>query len=382
MNIVIAPDSFKGSLTSIRASEIMKGAIKSVDASFQVTLRPMADGGEGTLHTLLASTEGVRIPIKCSGPLGDEIDTAYAIVNSNTAIIECASIAGLVQVPRAKQNPDITTTFGIGEVIIDALDKGCKSFIFGLGGSATNDGGLGMLMALGIKALDEDGNRVEPFGKDVQRVETVDFSELDERLLNPDIQVACDVDNPLCGEKGATKVYGPQKGASNEQLQQYDHALNNYGDVIENALNKRFKNVPGAGAAGGLGFALLAIGAKLISGAKLLGETLNVESAIKEADLVLTGEGQSDEQTLYGKAPGYIGSLAQKHQVPVILISGGLVGDLNVLRERFTGCFSIVNKPLTLEACIKYADELLYEQTKQVIHLLGNFNKWGNENPH
>ncbi|GAA0596655.1 glycerate kinase [Virgibacillus siamensis] len=375
MNIVVAPDSFKGSLTSIEASEIMKKAIRSIDSTYEVTLKPMADGGEGTLHSLLLSTEGQQIPITCTGPLGDEIDTAYAIVNSSTAIIECASVAGLVQVPHTKRNPDLTTTFGLGEIMIDALDKGCTSFVFGLGGSATNDGGLGMLIALGMRAWDENGNKVGPFGKDVHRVEMVDFSKIDSRLLNTDIQVACDVDNPLCGERGATKVYGPQKGATDKQLEQYDIALNKYGDVLEGVHGRYYQNIPGAGAAGGLGFALMTLGADLVSGAELLAEAMNVESAIKGADLVLTGEGQSDEQTLYGKAPGYIASLAQKHHVPVVLLSGSLDGDLDKLRERFTGYFSIVNKPLTLEACMENADELLYEQTKQVIHLLQNIMK-------
>lgn len=370
MNIVVAPDSFKGSLSSIEATEIMKKAIKDIDESYQVTLKPMADGGEGTIQSLLTSTKGVSIPITCTGPLGEGIETSYAIVAANTAIIECASISGLVQVPTNKRNPDDTTTYGIGEVLIDALDKGCTSFVLGLGGSATNDGGLGMLLALGMKAWDENGEEVGTYGRDVNRVKSVSFSEVDSRLTKADIQVACDVDNPLSGEKGATRIYGPQKGATEQQLETYDNALSKYGDVIESDLGKRIQNVAGAGAAGGLGFALLAIGANLVSGAELLANAMNVEKAIKHADLVLTGEGQSDEQTLYGKAPGYIALIAKRHHVPVILISGSLGGDLDALREKFTGCFSIVNKPSSLEACMENAGELLYEQTKQIIHLL------------
>lgn len=377
MNIVVAPDSFKGSLTSIQASKIMKEAIESVDASCLVTLKPMADGGEGTLQCLLSSMKGTNIPITCAGPLGIKINTSYAIVNTNKAIIECASIAGLVQVPRFKRDPDITTTYGIGEAIVNALDRGCTSFVFALGGSATNDGGLGMLMALGMEAWDKNGNELGPYGKDVHQVKEVSFSELDSRLLNVDIQVACDVDNPLCGERGATKVFAPQKGATQKQLEEYDAALDSFGDVIEKVLDRRIKGILGAGAAGGLGFALLAIGANLVSGAELLANTMNVEEAIQHADLVLTGEGQSDEQTLYGKAPGYIGLLAQKHHVPVVLLSGSLEGDLDVLSERFAGCFAIINKPLTLEESMEKADELLYEQTKQVIHLLGNMKYKG-----
>ncbi|HLR62014.1 MAG TPA: glycerate kinase [Lentibacillus sp.] len=373
MNIVVAPDSFKGSLTSIQASQIMQQAITAIDKNSYVTLKPMADGGEGTLESLLASTEGQRISIMCTGPLGDHIESSYAIVDSNTAIIECASIAGLVQVPEDKRNPALTTTFGIGETMLDALERGCRRFVIGLGGSATNDGGLGMLKALGMKVWDENEHETGMFGEDLLDVTGVSFEDIDHRLAEADIKVACDVDNPLCGEKGATNVYGPQKGLKTEELEHYDSALNRYGDAIESVLNNHFKNIPGAGAAGGLGFALLTLGGNLVSGAKLLADAMNAGEVIQEADLVVTGEGQSDEQTLYGKAPGYIASLAQKHQVPTVLISGSLDGDLDMLREKFSGCFSIVNKPMTLEECIEQAEDLLYEQVKQVIHLVCQF---------
>lgn len=373
MNIVVAPDSFKGSLTSIQASEIMKNAITTIDRDSHVTLKPMADGGEGTLDSLLAAADGKRIPITCTGPLGENIDTSYRIMSDDTAVIECASIAGITQVPEDKRDPDVTTTLGIGEVMLDALDRGCTSFVFGLGGSATNDGGLGMLLALGIQAWDQNGKEVGPYGKDVQHVTDVSFAGIDPRLAEADIKVACDVDNPLCGKRGATKVYGPQKGLRADRIAHYDAALNQYGKAVEIALNEQFKNIPGAGAAGGLGFALLAIGGNLVSGARLLADAMNVEEVIRNADLVLTGEGQSDEQTLYGKAPGFIASLANQSQVPAVLISGSLDGDLDVLRERFAGCFSIVHKPMSLETCIEQADELLYEQTKQVVHFLCHF---------
>ena len=369
MNIVLAPDSFKGSLTSIQVTKIMKKAIIDMNSNYTVVEKPMADGGEGTIESLLTATKGKNIPIKCTGPLGEEIHTAYAIVESKTAVIECASIAGLIQVPINERDPDFTTTFGIGEAMIDALDKGCTSFIIGLGGSATNDGGLGMLLALGMKAWDQDGKEIGMFGKDVHNVSRLSFSEIDSRLAKINIKVACDVDNPLCGEKGASAVYGPQKGATSEQVEKYDHSLNNYGDVIETAVNKRIKSIPGAGAAGGLGFALLAIGAKVVSGAELIADAMHMADAIQEADLVITGEGQSDVQTLYGKAPGYIASLAAKSNVPVVLISGSLE-DVDKLSDSFAGCFSIINKPLSLEVCMDQADSLLYEQTKQVVQLV------------
>lgn len=374
MNIVIAPDSFKGSLTSLEVTKIMEKSIKDQYPDYVVTRKPMADGGEGTTESLLSATEGKSIPISCTGSLGEKINTTYAIIDSETAIIECANIAGLIQVPTHKRNPDITTTFGIGEAMIDALNKGCTSFIIGLGGSATNDGGLGMLQALGMKAWDENNQEVGSFGKDIHTVKRVCYTELDPRLKNINIKVASDVDNPLCGERGASAVYGPQKGATKEQVEDYDRSLNYYGDLIDSTINRSIQNIPGAGAAGGLGFALLSLGADLVSGAKLIADAMNMENAIQAADLVITGEGQSDEQTLYGKAPSYIASLAKKHHVPVVLISGSL-GNTDKLNELFAGCFSITNRPLTLEECMANADTLVYDQTKQVMQLISKFYK-------
>ncbi|MEC5423032.1 glycerate kinase [Virgibacillus sp. C22-A2] len=370
MNIVVAPDSFKGSLTSIQASQIMRNSIITILPESTVVLKPMADGGEGTLEALLTATKGEEISVSCTGPLGSRIITTYAIVGRKTAIIECASVAGLIQVPSDNRNPDLTSTYGIGELMVDAMNKGCTEFVIGLGGSATNDGGLGMLQALGMEAFDSKGEKVGPFGNDLHQVRKVDLSGIDHRLANVSIKVACDVDNPLCGEKGATKVYGPQKGATAEQLILYDKSLQRYGSLIEKEVNRSLVGISGSGAAGGLGFALLAIGANLVSGANLLADAMNVEQSIMKADLVITGEGQSDEQTLYGKAPGYIASLSKKHNVPVILISGSLSGDLNVLREKFSGCFSINTKPMSLKESMEKANVLLFEQTKQVIHLV------------
>lgn len=371
MNIVVAPDSFKGSLTSVEASQAMKAAILSSNKDYNVVVKPMADGGEGTLESFLAAATGEEIIVKCTGPLGNTVNTRYAIMDNKTAIIELASIAGLTQVPYESRNPDTTTSYGIGEVIIDALDQGCTSIIIGIGGSATNDGGLGMLLALGMDAWDQDGNKLGPYGKDLLHLQSISLKKLDSRLRNVHIKVACDVDNPLCGERGASVIYGPQKGASRNQIQVYDKALNYFGSLIESFCNKKMKKTPGAGASGGLGFALLAIGAKLVSGAKLLAESMNLEAVIKQSDLVITGEGQSDEQTLYGKAPGHIASLANKYHVPVVLISGSLQGDLKHLNKDFIGCFSIINQPISLEKSMEQAYLLLYQQTRQVIRFMG-----------
>lgn len=371
MNIVLAPDSFKGSLTALEATDIMSRAITSLDKNHNIVIKPMADGGEGTTESLLTATKGETIPIRCMGPLGEKVNTTYAIINKTTAVIECAHMAGLIEVPEEKRNPDVTTTFGIGEAIIEALDQGCTSFMIGLGGSATNDGGLGMLLALGMKAFDHKGQKVGHLGKNIHEIAKIDLSTLDQRLATIDIQIASDVDNPLCGERGASAVYGPQKGATSEQVKAYDESLEHYSDLIESSLGQSFKSIPGAGAAGGLGFALLSIGASIVSGAELLATAIKLEESIKMADVVITGEGKTDEQTLYGKAPGYVAALGKKHRVPVVLISGSLT-DLDRLSDHFAGCFSIVNQPLSLKQCMKQADELLYQQTKQVVQLISS----------
>lgn len=368
MKIILAPDSFKGSLSAIKVAQTMQKAIKDIDDTNDIVLKPMADGGEGTMEAMLSSIPGEKISIACVGPLGEKINTHYAILESKKAVIELAAIAGLIQVPIEKRNPDHTTTFGLGEAICDALDKGCTSITVCIGGSATNDGGLGMLLALGMKAWDEKGDQLEGRGKDLHQVNRVCFENIDKRIKDVEINVACDVDNPLTGNNGASVVYGPQKGASQTQVIQYDKSLSNYGELLEGVLKKSLKEIPGAGAAGGVGFALLAIGAELVSGAELLANIMGLEDSIKEADLVITGEGQSDEQTLYGKAPNHVALLANKYEVPVILLSGSLTGDTDKLREKFTGCFSIITKPSTLAECMLDAEVLLYEQTKQVFH--------------
>ncbi|MBP1970204.1 glycerate kinase [Virgibacillus natechei] len=370
MNIIVAPDSFKGSLTSIQAATTMRRAIHSINHKDNVISKPMADGGEGTVDALQSSSDGEQITLSCTGPLGEKIETYYAIIDGNTAVIEVANIAGLVQVTEQERNPDTTTTYGLGEVIRGALDRGCTSFIIGLGGSATNDGGLGMLRALGMKAWDDNGQEIGIFGKDIRKINKVSFDKIDRRLSAVSIKVACDVENPLYGNNGASAVYGPQKGATREQVVAYDKAFERFALIIERQHGEKYHDVAGAGAAGGLGFALLILGAKLVSGAELVAEAANLKQVIKQADLVITGEGQSDEQTLYGKAPGYIANLANAYHVPAILVSGSLTGDQDKLRSQFQGCFSIITSPMTIQECMEQAEELLFNQTKQVMHFI------------
>ncbi|MUV36682.1 Glycerate 2-kinase [Lentibacillus sp. JNUCC-1] len=369
MNIVVAPDSFKGSLTATQAAEVMKQAVLEVTKSAYVSLKPMADGGEGTLEAISTAKEGTEIPLTCTGPLGEPIQTSYALVEAQTAVIECAKVAGLTQVPEKLRNPDYTTSFGIGEMMLNAIDRGCSTIILGLGGSAVNDGGFGMLQALGLKGFDQAGNLCGLFGKDMLCVDAINNTQMDGRLANVNLKVANDVDNPLCGDNGATAVYGPQKGATPKQITLYDKGLASFGQMIEKTFKGSFMHQAGAGAAGGLGFALLALGADLKPGAKLIADYIQLEEAIRHADLVLTGEGQSDRQTLYGKAPGYVGELAARHHVPAVLISGALSDDMDILRDRFAGCFSIVHKPLTLEESMTDTEKLLFNQTVQVMQL-------------
>lgn len=371
MNIVVAPDSFKGSLTAKQVAETMKKAIENIDSEANIVMKPMADGGEGTLEALMTSTEGRMVSVSCVGPLGETVDTHYAITNSNIAIIEVALVAGLVQVPDNKRNPDKTTSYGVGEIIVDALDKGCISLIIGLGGSATNDGGLGMLQALGMKAFDENGQEVGFLGENLHEITRVCLAGLDKRLGNVNIQVATDVDNQLCGEDGASEVYGPQKGATKSQIRQFDKSLEHFSRLIEDKMGASYQYKSGAGAAGGLGFAFLILGGQLISGAQLIAQTIGLEEAISSASIVITGEGKSDFQTLFGKAPGYVGNLAKKYDVPVILLSG-IIQDDDKLHEVFTECFSIVNEEVTVRESMERPEKLLYEQMKRVYYLSGN----------
>ncbi|WP_170006982.1 glycerate kinase [Bacillus fonticola] len=369
MKIVISPDSFKGSLTTEQVAETMGRACLEVVPQANVVIKPMADGGEGTMDTLLFTTNGKRFQVTCSGPLGDNIETAYGKVEQ-TAFLEVASVAGLTQVPVEQRDPYKTTSYGLGECIKHVLDAGFASILIGLGGSATNDGGLGMLQALGAKFFDHQGNEVDKFGEDLLAIHRVDLSGLDSRLKNTTINIACDVDNPLCGPRGASAVYGPQKGATAVQIQALDEALHHYAELIEASIESVHKHVPGAGAAGGLGFAFMVLGGELASGAELIGNVIRLEEEISTADLVLTGEGQSDEQTLYGKAPGFVAKLANTHGVPAVLISGSVRDDQHALLEHFTGCFSITRGPATLEECMTLGEDLLYEQTVNVLHLI------------
>lgn len=366
MSIVLAPDSFKESLSAIQVAQTMQKAIQTINKNEKVFLKPMADGGEGTVDSLLLYSGGDRIQTTCIGPLGNKIKTYYGILHDKTAVIEVANISGLDLIPPTKRNPNVTTSYGIGEIIKDALDKGCKSIIVGLGGSSTIDGGLGMLNALGVKMLDKNQKQLNFFGEDLLKIADVDFSNLDPRLIETNIKVISDVKNSLYGTEGASFIFGPQKGATLEQVYQYDKSLKKFAEIVSQSKQTHFQYLEGSGAAGGLGFALLILGAKLHLGSQYIAKLAKLEEAIKISRLVITGEGRSDEQTLYGKAPGYVADVAKRHNRPILLISGSIGRNSSRLNEKFDAFFSIINQPLSTEESIKNTYELLYNFTKQL----------------
>ncbi|MFA8439102.1 glycerate kinase [Pueribacillus sp. YX66] len=371
MNILVAPDSFKESLSALEVSKTIKEAILKEMPNVQVNMYPMADGGEGILDTLVYATKGRLVEAVVSGPLGNKIYTEYGVLgDGKTVVIEIAKIAGLMQVSPSKRNPLNTTTYGIGEVIVHALERGYRKFIIGLGGSATNDGGLGMLQALGGLFLDEYGWEVPPFGASLMKLKKIDVSRLHPLLNKSDFVIASDVMNPLCGTKGATYVFGAQKGATELQMQQLDNAMKNYANLIETEFNQSYQNKEGAGAAGGLGFAFMLLGSRLQSGAELVAHTIGLKEAMKGAQWVITGEGKSDEQTMYGKVPVYIAKLAKEYNVKALLISGSLGKGYESLYEYFEACFSIINKPMPLEEAMNDAKELIFQQTRNIARML------------
>lgn len=324
MKVVTAIDSFKGSLTSLEAGEAVRQGILKVYPSASVEVRPLADGGEGTVEALISGMGGTIYEIQVTGPLGEKVSCQYGVIEkSKTAVIEMSGAAGITLIPEEKRNPLYTTTYGVGEVIKDAILKGCRRFIIGIGGSATNDGGVGMLQALGFHFLDSKGKEI-PFGasglKELKKI-TTDF--VLKELKECQFQVACDVTNPLCGELGCSAVYGPQKGADKAMVKEMDQWLSTYARLTKEVYPNADEQEPGAGAAGGLGFAFATfLDAELKSGIQIvLGET-KLETYIKNADLVITGEGCLDGQTAMGKAPIGVAQIAKKYQKPVIAFAG------------------------------------------------------------
>ncbi|MED3931830.1 glycerate kinase [Priestia megaterium] len=373
MKIVIAPDSFKESLTALRVCEAVEKGIRIHFPNAEISKVPMADGGEGTVQSLVDATGGQIIQAKVTGPLGKEVEAFYGILgDGKTAVIEMAAASGLHHVSMDKRNPLITTTRGTGELILKALDHKVKHIIIGIGGSATNDGGAGMAKALGAKLLDANGAEMKEGGGSLDQLASIDLTNLDSRLAEVKVEVACDVDNPLTGETGASAVFGPQKGATPDMVKQLDCNLAHYAAVIEKEMDIHIQDVPGAGAAGGLGGGLLAfLSAELKPGVDIVIEATQLENYIKNADLVITGEGRIDGQTIYGKTPIGVAKIAKKHSVPVIAIAGSIgAGSEAVYEHGISALFSVVPGAVDLSEALEKADENIERTAKNVASVI------------
>ncbi|MCK4418533.1 glycerate kinase [Candidatus Aerophobetes bacterium] len=373
MKIVVAPDSFKESLRAKEVAEIIEEGIKRVFPQVEVIKVPLADGGEGTIEAILEARGGKVISQEVASPLGERIKAHFGILDDGfTGIVEMAQASGLSLVPQSQRNPLLTTTYGTGELIKATLDRGCKRIIVGIGGSATVDGGAGMVQALGANLLNGKGKQISFGGGSLGEIVSIDMSSLDSRVKNTEVLVASDVDNPLCGPKGAARVYGPQKGATPEMVKTLEKNLAHFAMMIKKYLNKEVKNIPGAGAAGGLGAGLIAfLGAELRPGIKLMIEASRLEERIKGADLVISGEGRIDEQTVYGKTPVGVAEMAKKEKIPVIIIGGEIRGDVEALYERgVDAVVSCIDRILPRAEAMKEAKETLRQATERAMRLI------------
>lgn len=372
MKIIIAPDSFKESLSAEQVAQTIKKGFQSVFSDATILNVPMADGGEGTVQSLVDATNGSLINVNVSGPLQEEVKAFFGLLgDGETAVLEMAAASGLHLVPTELRNPFITTTIGTGELIKKALDFGAKRIIIGIGGSATNDGGAGMAHALGVKFRNKNGEEFFPYAHLLNEIDVIDATFMDERLKNTVIEVACDVTNPLTGVNGASFVYGQQKGATESQIEVLDQNLKHYGVKIHQYLMKNVATIPGSGAAGGLGAGLMAfLDAKVTKGIDVVIDLTKLEEKIKDADLVITGEGQINEQTPFGKTPVGVAMLAKKYNVPVIAIAGSYVKGYDKVYEcGIDAVFGSVPTAMTLEDVFQNAEEHLLETSINVARL-------------
>lgn len=373
MRIVIAPDSFKGSLSAVDVARAMEQGILTVFPGAEVRKVPIADGGEGTVEALVLATGGRIFKNQVMGPLGNAVEACWGILgDGETAVIEMASASGLTLVLEGKRNPRITTTYGTGQLIKTAMDMGLRKFIIGIGGSATNDGGVGMACALGLKFLDANGNTLPNGGAALANLARIDLTDADPRLAETAILVACDVNNPLCGPQGASAVYGPQKGADADMIVELDHALKKYADIAKLATGKDVAERPGAGAAGGLGAGFMFFtDAILKPGVEIVLEATGFASIVKQASFVITGEGRTDYQTAHGKAPVGVAKIASQYNVPTFCLSGGLGNGCDaVLDQGISGLMSIVPQPMPLDRCMAMAAELIQTSTVRLGRLV------------
>jgi glycerate kinase len=373
MRIVVAPQALKGSLTAVEAGQAISIGIQTIYPQAEIQVIPMADGGEGTVQAFVTATGGKIIPQTVTGPLGQTVQAFYGILeDGKTAVIEMAACAGLPLLRPEQRDPRRTTTYGVGELIRAALDQGCRSFLIGIGGSATNDGGAGMAQALGAALLTDEGKPIARGGMALSTLASISLQQMDPRLQKCSFDVACDVTNPLCGPQGAPAIYGPQKGATPEIVEQLDAALSHYAAILQRDLHSSAAQQPGAGAAGGLGAGLLAfLHATLRPGAQLLIEVLQLEKHICWADLVITAEGQIDSQTMYGKTIAAIARLAKQYHVPAIALAGSLSPDHHVVYDLGLEAINVLpSGPMSLDAAMEQAASLLTQATERSLRLV------------
>lgn len=369
MKIVIAPDSYKESLSALEVATQIEAGFRTVFPDALYVKLPVADGGEGTVEAMVAATAGTIIHVKVTGPLGEPVKAFYGLSGDQScAFIEMAAASGLELVPLAQRNPLKTTSYGTGELIRNALDQGVRHFIIGIGGSATNDGGAGMVQALGARLINRDGQQIEFGGRSLADLAQIEITGLDSRIKECHFEVACDVTNPLTGENGASAIFGPQKGATPAMVIELDNALKHYAWVIKRDLNIDVEQVSGGGAAGGMGAALQAfLGADLRQGIDIVTEALGLDELIKDATLVITGEGRIDSQTIHGKVPIGVARVAKRYNKPVIGIAGSLTNDVDVVYSHgLDAVFSVIYSVCTLDEALNNAADNVFMSARNI----------------
>ena len=379
MKVVVAIDSFKGSLSSMEAGQAIAEGVKRVYQHAEIAVRPLADGGEGTVEALVEGMGGVFVTKEVTGPLGEKVEAIYGIIESKddlskTAIIEMSAAAGITLVPEEGRNPMNTTTYGVGELILDAIERGCRHFIVGIGGSATNDGGVGMLQALGYDFVTQEGKAISYGGNGLRELASIEESNVHPTLKECTFKVACDVTNPLCGENGSSAIFGPQKGATPEMVQELDQLLLHYAELSKNINSHSNRFYPGTGAAGGMGFAFLTYtNATLESGIQIVLTETKLEELIATTDFVVTGEGRLDGQTALGKAPIGVAALAKKYQKKVLAFAGAVTPDAKECNQHgIDAFFPILRGVVTLKEAMnkEVAHQNMVDTVEQVFRVV------------
>jgi len=374
MRILVGIDSFKGSLSSVQAGQAVTEGLKRVYEDAEVIIHPVADGGEGTVEALTEGLDGTKCKAWVTGPLGDKVEAEYGIIKGDTAIIEMAAAAGITLVSEKERNPLETTTYGVGEIIIDAMSRGCRNFVIGIGGSSTNDGGVGMLQALGYNFLDDEGEEIDHGAKGLEKLCRIESKNVLPKIKECSFNIACDVTNPLCGEFGCSRIYGPQKGADEEMIEKMDKWLMNYARLAKEINPETDMNLPGAGAAGGMGFAFVSfLNAVLKKGIDLILEETEFERYAKDSDYIITGEGRLDSQTAMGKVPVGVASIAKKYNIPVIAFAGSVTKDaIKCNTCGIDAYFPILREICTLEDAMNMENAFgnLADTAEQVFRLI------------